>query len=230
MITVTRYFLGDAHLGHLKVAKLRFPDVPEHEVVAYHDHHLLSQLRTLLKVGDELWMLGDISSGKPQDEDWAIAALRGLRKYTGATLHLISGNHDSCSSIHRDAHKQQRRFFRAFDSIQDFARKRFHGQQVLFSHYPYARSGDGANREGARYLEYRLPDLGGLLVHAHTHQSRPHMPKYYDLSEEMDGSGNVFFGWDTQQLCVSWDAHRRPIHEGDIDRWVQEVIATKGKK
>lgn len=210
---MARYWIADLHLGHEKVAKLRgFAGAEEH------DAYLLKQLDKL-DYDDELWILGDISSGRPEGEEYALNCIDHLQTHK----HLIAGNHDSVSSIHRNGYKKQREWMEVFESVQQFGRMRLNGMNVLMSHYPYARSGDGANREGVRYLEYRLPDTGLPLIHGHTHQSEPHMPKYYDSSEELDGSGNIQTRWDTQQFCVSWDAHRRLAAEHDLNQWLDKL-------
>jgi calcineurin-like phosphoesterase family protein len=151
-----------------------------------------------LTAQDQLWVLGDISSGRPEEEKMALALLSEVP----ASLELIAGNHDGASSIHRDGYKKQREWLRVFNSIQQFGRIRIGGRQVLMSHYPYSRSGDG-NRSSSRYHEYRLQDMGLPLIHGHTHHDDVHL----------DG--------DMSQFCVSWDARRRLIGEGEISAWIE---------
>ena len=207
---MARYWIADLHLGHEKVAKLRgFANAEEH------DAYLLNQLDRL-DYDDELWILGDISSGRPEGEEYALNRIDHLQTHK----HLIAGNHDSVSSIHRNGYKKQREWLEVFESIQQFGRMRLNGMNVLMSHYPYARSGDGANREGARYLEYRLPDEGLPLIHGHTHQSKPHIPTGY---LGLDGHGGVVRKYDLQQFCVSWDAHRRLVTEHDLNQWLDKI-------
>lgn len=194
----SRYWIGDLHLGHLKVAQLRgFSTVVEH------DHHLLTQL-SYIHPDDTVWVMGDISSGKPDDEQRALELLATL----GLQLHLIAGNHDSVSSIHRQGFKQQRRWLEVFQSVQQFGRIAVEAEPVLMSHYPYEHSGDGPGRGEARYSTYRLPDRGLPLLHAHTHQPSPHMS-----TEQGD---------DLQQLCTSWDSFRRPVTDSDVNEWIKK--------
>lgn len=212
---MTRYFVGDLHFGHFKVAGLRYPDVElDNRLVAHHDMVIYEQIKNTVKPDDQLWVLGDISGGK--EEMYALGLLKELKKITGATFHLIPGNHDSVSSIHRNAYKQHEKFRGVFNSIQDFARMRFEGEQVLLSHYPYARSGDGPGRGEARYLEYRLPDTGMPLMHAHTHQERPHM----ELKRTNYGKPETVL--DLQQMCVSWDVRRGLTTEAHINQWIKD--------
>ena len=205
-----RFWVADLHLGHAKVAELRgFASVREH------DTHILSQLARLDE-WDTLWVLGDVTGGKStRDEDEALALLQQL---VPARMHLIPGNHDSASATHRGAENEQARWLETFASVQQFARVRLHRQNVLMSHYPYARSGDGPGRPGSRYNEYRLPDEGMLLIHGHTHQSEPHM----QLDPEK------WFGLDLtdyKQYCVSWDVHRGLVTEHMLNEWIKGVVA-----
>lgn len=209
-----RFWVADLHLGHAKVAELRgfvAHNVFDTQAVFRHDETILDQLRRLDK-DDEVWVLGDISSGKPEHEQKALEAL----SFMPPRLHLIAGNHDSVSSTHRQGYKQQRRWLEVFESVQQFGRVRLAGKDVLMSHYPYARSGDGPERSTYRYAEYRLPAEGFPLIHGHTHQSEPHMPNRHRVSylhpeQQLD----------RQQFCVSWDAHRRLVTEHDLNVWLK---------
>lgn len=111
------------------------------------------------------------------------------------------------SSIHRNGYKKQAEWLQVFDSVQQFGRVRVEKQDILMSHYPYVHQGDGPGRNalGGRYLEYRLPDMGIPLIHAHTHHLNP-----------FDGST---FG---REICVSWDAWGRLVNYGDIAKWIKE--------
>lgn len=215
---MARFFVGDLHLGHKKVAGLRYPESIEpldDRLVSHHDMVIYKQLMQLTS-GDQLWVFGDISSGMPEQEKRALKLLKEIKDDTGVSMHLIWGNHDSGSSIHRSAFKMQKYFLEVFDSVHDFYRFRFEGVQVLASHYPYARSGDGPDRPEARYLEYRLPDTGMPLIHAHTHQSKPHMDYVPILVKQNIGID------DLQQLCVSWDVRRGLTTEAQINQWIKE--------
>ena len=208
-----RFWTADLHLGHAKVADLRgFASVREH------DTNILSQLAELDQ-WDTIWVLGDISSGKPEDERIALALLDQM---VSAEMHLIAGNHDSVSSIHRGGFKKQREWLEVFDSVQQFGRVRINGQGVMMSHYPYARSGDGPGRGPGRHDEYRLPDRSLPLIHGHTHQPTPHMEMGIILGED-----ELFedVRWDTQQFCVSWDAHRGLVDEHQLNQWIERISA-----
>lgn len=216
---MARFWVGDLHFGHLKVARIRYPGMTheagfdDKDVVFEHDHQIMKQLKSLDK-NDQVWILGDISSGKPEEEARALNLLSDI----SAQLHLIAGNHDSVAGIHRNGYKHQRRWLDVFESVQDYTRVRLYGRNVLMSHYPYARSGDGPGRGEARYLEWRLPDTGLGLIHAHTHHTEPHMPKY-----RIDWDEKVYDGLDTQQICVSWDVRRGLTTEQQLSEWASTL-------
>jgi len=204
-----RFWIADLHFGHEKVSGLRgFASTEEHDAA------VLEPLLAL-KPSDTAWVLGDLSSSKPADQLRALDLLSSVP----ATLHLIAGNHDMVSSIHRNGWKHQRLFLQVFESVQQFGRCRLESEQVLMSHYPYARAGDGPGRGTARYLEYRLPDAEQPLIHGHTHHVAPHMPTSdTGLERSADiGPGDV----DQSMFCVSWDVNRGLVPEQQLNQWLQ---------
>lgn len=69
---------------------------------------------------------------------------------------------------HRTAHRHQRAWLSAFESVQAYSRRRLdRNTYVLLSHFPYR----GDHTEDERYAEYRLHDTGMWLVHGHVHDA-----------------------------------------------------------
>lgn len=189
-----RYWIADLHLGHDKVAGLRELST------ARHDQQVMQALMST-REEDTIWILGDLSSSRPAEQERALQMLSDVP----ATMHLIAGNHDPVSSTNRNGWKYQRAYLAVFESVQQFGRIRMLGKQILMSHYPYAWAGDGEGRDATgRYLEYRLPDVGFPLLHGHTHQSTAHIKE------------------DRSMFCVSWDAHGKLVDEGTINHWLAE--------
>lgn len=187
---MTVYLTSDPHLGHKLVSQIRGFGTTDG-----HDEVLLDSYRNMIRKGDDLWILGDLTAGSKAAEERALELLWRFKTDVGCRLHLVNGNHDSVSSIHRDGYKRQPRFRLTFDSIQDFARKRGPDRQPVFlSHYPYLAAGDGPGRGEARYPEYRLPDMGHWLIHGHTHQL-----------EKVSGPRSIHVGWDAWRRPVAWD-------------------------
>lgn len=190
------WFIGDTHFGHAKVSEIRgFSDTYAHDIAIF------QRWERQVSPEDLVYVLGDISGGSRTGE---LHALEVLANLPGRKV-LISGNHDSVSSIHRKRSPHLSIFRDVFEDIKDFARIRIESQDVMLSHYPYWSQGDGPDRGPARYAQYRLPDLGSYLIHAHTHNT--------------DAFNGSFSG---REVCVSWDAWRRMVNLGDIARWIKE--------
>lgn len=187
---MTMYLTSDLHFGHKLVSEIRgFESTDEH------DSALMTEIMDVMTDVDHLWILGDISVSK-RAEEYAL----GLLAEVPGVLHLVCGNHDSVSAIHRDGWKRQKRFMEVFASVQEFARRRGpDGVDVLMSHYPYA--GDLADAD--RYMQYRLRDEGAWLVHGHTH----------------DSSGGLRSG--ATMLHVGWDAHWGLVKWSDIENEIR---------
>jgi calcineurin-like phosphoesterase family protein len=151
---VTAWLCADLHLGHRLVADLRgFSDD-----VAAHDAAICDNWAKVVSPKDQVWVLGDLAVSNPTAALALVGTLPG-------TKHLITGNHDPVSPIHRDSHKWQRRYLDVFESVQAYAKRRHAGRTVLLSHYPYTTD----RGFEARYPQWRLPDLGERLFHGHTH-------------------------------------------------------------
>lgn len=160
------FFTSDLHLDETlsKPVQLRgFSDPLDHAAV-------LSQ-RWAMHVGrkDEVWVLGDISTGSHR---YALSVLRGLP----GRKHLIAGNHDAVHPMHRRHFRHLEEFRDVFASVSTVGRRRIAGQEVLLSHFPYERD----HKDPPRYRQWRLPNLGAWLLHGHTHgaeQATVRLPK-----------------------------------------------------
>lgn len=191
------FFIGDPHFGHEKVSLIRgFADTD------IHDASISQKWERQVKPDDLVYVMGDISGGSRSQE---LDALHILNKLPGRKR-LVCGNHDSISGIHRTISSNREMFYRVFEKISDYSAVKFEGRRILLSHYPYLASGDGPGRGVARYEQYRLPDLGAYLIHAHTHHTHP-----------TDG------GVTGREICVSWDAWRRLVDMGDIARLIKDM-------
>lgn len=173
------YYTADLHLGHYKVAHHRgFATVEEH------DETVLKGIREVAKPGVNIWVLGDISSGRDTGTDTALTLLNDIRLDTWCTFHLIAGNHDKVHPMHR-GYQKHRPFWDAFQTIDSMGTFRHRKEKVLLSHFPY--EGD---RGITRYPEYRLKDSGLPIIHGHTHSTEK-------ASRSEAG---------TPQVCVGLDA------------------------
>jgi calcineurin-like phosphoesterase family protein len=176
------FYVSDLHIGHRLVAGLRGfkkdstldHDQLEPDVEA-HDAWIAQNWDRVVKPEDQVFVLGDISiNGGQHALDW-MAARPGVK-------HLISGNHDPVHPQNRKSIKVMRHWLNYFETIQPFLRRKLDGKTVLLSHFPYESWGEGPNRPGeSRMNQYRLPEMGDLLLHGHTHGPEKSHGKQYHV-------------------------------------------------
>lgn len=185
------WYISDLHIGHKLVAGIRGHDTP-----ASHDNRLAEIWDGAVESGDQVFVLGDISiNGKQPALDW-FSERPGIK-------HLISGNHDPVHPMHRTAQKLLPVWLEVFATVQPFARRRLNGHEFLMSHFPYASWGDGEHREGSRYDQYRLPDMGLPLLHGHTHGTEKGHGRMLHVG--VDAWGGV------------------PVHQSIVIRWLDSL-------
>lgn len=156
------WFTSDLHLGHRFIAGLRGFDT-----TGEHDETVLGNLQTLVRPGDTLWILGDLSAGRSEEEERALTLIG--ERLRGVEKHLIPGNHDSCHPLFKNAYRRQRRFLEVFDSVQAFQKMRWRATDVYLSHFP--RPGQDHVGMESRYDDLRL--TVPLLIHGHLHSRFP---------------------------------------------------------
>lgn len=167
-----QWFTSDLHFAHPHVAKLRgFDDYKEH------DRQIIRNLNELVAPDDDLYVLGDISSGSKTSLNEALSLLHRLN--VGRTHRvLILGNHDST----RLEAGKLRKFITEFGQVAMRGSACVPGLgNVLLSHYPYAdylddRPADGlsTNATSSRFQHLAIPDNGrSVLLHGHTHATIP---------------------------------------------------------
>lgn len=156
------WFTSDLHIGHKLIAEKRGFGNP-----ADHDDALAARWDRTVGTADTVWVLGDISGGGRGSQrralDW-IAARPGVK-------HLVAGNHVGVHPMHTDAHKMMPAYLEVFASVQQSARRKLTGRDLLMSHFPYLES-RGSDDTFSRFEQWRLPDLGAWLVHGHLHSPR----------------------------------------------------------
>ncbi len=194
-----QWFTSDLHFAHPHVAKLRgFEDYCEH------DRHIIGNLNELVAPDDDLYILGDISSGS---KDSVEEALRLLHRLNVGRTHrvLILGNHDT---TRLEANKI-RKFITEFGQVALRGTTTIHGYgNVLLSHYPYANHLDDGSHDGlstnatsSRFQHLAIPPDGKTLLHGHTHATIP---------DEFNDPWQINVGLD------AWELH--PVSEEQIRR------------
>lgn len=159
------WFTADLHIGHRLVAGLRGFD----DDAAGHDAALARRWDAQVADTDVVWLLGDISGGGRGSQHRALAWLAARP----GIKHLIAGNHDSVHPMHEDAHKALPAYLEVFASVQQSARRKLAGHQLLLSHFPYPDDGTDSwqERSARRFDQWRLPDCGAWLLHGHIHRT-----------------------------------------------------------
>lgn len=200
------WYTSDPHFGHKKVAEIRGFWTPEE-----HDAALIEQWEDQVTKHDTVYVLGDIALS---NYSYALDIIKELP----GRKHLISGNHDIVHPMHTRGHSKAEldRWYESFDTIQPFLRKKLNNTEVLLSHFPYMEAGDGAHREGARYEQFRLPDLGRPLLHGHTHGKETIHDSQY--SDDWHSIKNQFH--------VGWDAWGRLVSQEEIIEWLSSTYIT----
>ena len=191
------WLIGDPHFFHEKTAEIRGFDSVEAQ-----NNAIIRPWLKQVQADDKVLVMGDCSGGNRQQERQALELIMSLP----GEKELYSGNHDSMSGIHKTPSPNRGLFYETFNKISDFGRIRHNGRDLLLSHYPYWVSQDGPGRGVGRYEQFRLPDLGNILIHAHTHHTHP-----------TNGSKTG------REICVSWDAWRRMVNMGDIAQLIKKM-------
>lgn len=183
------WYTADPHFGHQKVAQQRGFTSSEEM-----DAQICSSWHRQVADADEVYVLGDIAA---RGHRQALATLAGLPGHK----HLVMGNHDEIHPMNRTTFSRAAMlaWLDVFETVATFRRLNLDGEELLLCHFPYAAWGDGALRDGSRYDQYRLPDLGTPLLHGHTHGSeRAH--------------GHSFH--------VGWDAWHELVPEETVLDWL----------
>lgn len=184
------FYTSDPHLGHTAQSFRRGFATSEEW-----DGYWASYWRDTVRDSDTVYILGDLamSASGYIRACGIIAGLPG-RKY------LVFGNHDAAHPQHSKQRPSVVSATRAtFVDAQPFFRRKANGHELLMSHYPYESFGDGIDRPGSRFNQFRLPDMGLPLLHGHTHGTE-------------QAHGHMFH--------VGWDAHKRFVTQSEIIDWL----------
>lgn len=110
------YFTADTHFGHAKIIQLAGrPFASEDEM----NERLIANWNAVVKPGDEVWHLGDVSIRNPSR---FVAKLHGR-------IYLVRGNHDKFTD--------QKAKQMGFAHVYDVKMVRLGTQQVWLSHYAH---------------------------------------------------------------------------------------------
>lgn len=187
------FYVSDLHLGHDHVSEIR-----GFSHYAAHDEWMVDRWTSTIGKKDTVFVLGDIAVNRV---DYALAIFADLP----GEKHLVAGNHDPAHPMHyRGFNRNFKKFADVFATVAPFRMRKVNNFPVMLSHFPYESRGDGWERQGSRYNEWRLPDLGLPLLHGHTHGTeRAH--------------GHMFH--------VGIDAWGQPVPEAWVAEWLNAWTA-----
>lgn len=172
---MTVLFTSDLHLGHAKVAQIRwdrFADQPGQpsieEVTKWHDNLIAKNWANTVLKDDLAIIVGDISGGSKGKQE---RALELIDSWPGRKV-LYSGNHDGPHPMHhRDCSQMKRRYLQVFEDVDTTGYRKLSWEgghaYALINHFPY--TGDREGLAKPRHMEFRLRDEGLYLIHGHTH-------------------------------------------------------------
>jgi calcineurin-like phosphoesterase family protein len=190
--TMNRWFTSDTHFGHANIIKYcnrPFADVDEM------NEALVENWNRVVHEDDTVYHLGDVALGPWERWDAVLSRLNGYKI-------LVVGNHEKIFPGENNERRIERfrpEYEKYFDEIHAHYPKFVlsNGQVVNLSHFPYEED----HMEKARFMDYRLPDDGTVIVHGHTHMETI-------MSRSKTG---------TIQVHVGMDAHNyTPVSEQQV--------------
>lgn len=227
-----KYFTSDLHLHHPFVAALRgyiradYQPMSAQELREYarvnnldyaslvdwrqHDTNIINVINATVGVDDELFVLGDLSSGGRMSMD---AMLHELDRLTipREQRHLILGNHEST----KPSKAMIARLCSQFADATMRGETMIEGLGVVrLSHYQFAYHFDerpeselSTNAHAKHFGKRAYPDDGHtILLHGHTHSK---IPREYDNPRELN---------------IGWDAWHKPVSETVVRDMFLEVL------
>lgn len=210
-----KYFTADLHLAHPSVAAKRGYKKDDH------DRMIISKINARVGKDDELYILGDISSGATESLKAALSKLGSL--YVPAKRrHLILGNHENFKV--RDSNLSL--FQEQFGYIETMSIVKLHTINFIISHLPCEMLLDDRKIEGFpenafdSSMESYAPFSGyRFYLHGHTHMTNNTIiigkcsceyenyreQVLYWNSLDVGVDGHNFFPWSEEEILNYFD-------------------------
>lgn len=185
------WFTSDLHVGgHVKVSELRgFATTDEH------DAELARRWDAVVRPTDQVWVLGDVVGRRGHETrglEW-ISERPGIK-------HLVSGNHDDTHPLHSGAYKALPTWLEVFATVQSAATRKIAGHRVLLNHFPFANDPEGDHTTVLRHIEWRPMDVGGWLLHGHTHSDIQQRGRQLHVGVDAHGLEPVPLKWVEERI------------------------------
>lgn len=144
---MSKFFTSDLHLGHKNIVD--YCDRPFRKIdgqvdVEYMDRQLAANWDSVVKPGDTVYVLGDVSFDAQRAYDWMVQ--RPGQKF------LVWGNHDPKPKDRKGRELLSRAFVKTADIMEA---KLDDGTKVVMCHYPMLRWNRG--------------HFGSVMLHGHCH-------------------------------------------------------------
>lgn len=199
---MTDYFTSDLHLGdHDVILGLRgFNSVTEYNQM------ILENMLNIMKPGDRLFNLGDMTAGISITQDETlIREFNNVLAQNKIHTDIILGNHDIAHPMYGQlARRWAHTFNDLFYRVDTASQMNIAGQEVLLSHFPYEGELNGPDN----FTQWRLRDCGKTIIHGHTHSSE---------KTSLSSTGSV-------QINVAVDAwNYMPVSKVDIDALIRQA-------
>lgn len=177
------FFTADLHFDHVNICK--YTGRPFCYVQEMNEA-IIANWNSVVGPQDAVWVLGDVALGQIAQSLPLVGRLNG-------TKYLIAGNHDKCWVGGRTlgwTYRYEEFFEKVFQGSLEL---NIGGHDVLACHFPYR--GDSGELE--RYLQWRPPDEGKVLIHGHCHGKYLQSGKMIDVG--IDATGG--FPLSQAELC-----------------------------
>jgi calcineurin-like phosphoesterase family protein len=190
------WFTSDWHLGHARIAEFEPARSVLGGTVEERDANLIERFNEVVRPGDSLYNLGDVSMGPIDYSLPLVGQINGRKR-------LVPGNHDRCWIGDKRHAKWTQRYLDAgfADILPEQTSMTIGGRRVNLCHFPY--DGDSHGTGNDRHKEYRMSDRSVPIVHGHVHS-------------EFAERGNQFnVGVDVRDY--------RPVHYDEIVAWLDRL-------
>lgn len=155
---MNRWFTSDLHFGHANIIRhCRRPFATVEEM----DQHMIKEWQAVVRPGDQVYVLGDLSFHRAEATDAILRRLPGQK-------FLIKGNHD---------HRKELKKVTNLAWWKDYYELRVDGHLVVLSHYPFET--------------WRNAHHGSYHLHGHSHGTLPPKGRRMDVGVDVNDFGPV---------------------------------------
>lgn len=180
------FITSDIHFSHRKILEY-CPDSRPFSSVEDMNEAIVDNWNKKVTNEDEIFILGDVSFGKP------IETCEFLERLNGKSFKLVLGNHDSSKYLKED------RFRYRFEWIKDYNKVKLFGKDIIMFHYPIE--------------QWDKKHYGSYHFHGHLHSKNPEKLTQRRVDVGLDGSPN-FAPYNLEELLI--DIENRLIEEETV--------------